>query len=62
VDNSEIDALRMEFGDRLGALELKTDAILAALAEIKLKLGIKPTLGPAYKARGRDGASAARTP
>jgi hypothetical protein len=58
MESAELEAFRTEFGDRLGALEVKVDAILAGLEEIKLKLGIRPTptIAPAPKPRLRDGA------
>jgi hypothetical protein len=61
MESAELEAFRAEFGDRLGALEVRVDAILAGLEEIKLKLGIRPspTVAPAYKTRlARDGAPA----
>jgi len=61
MESAELEAFRTEFGDRLGALEVRVDAVLAGLEEIKLKLGIRPspTLGPAHKTRlVRDGAPA----
>jgi hypothetical protein len=53
VESAELEAFRTEFGDRLGALEVRVDAVLTALEEIKLKLGIRPspTLGPAHNTR-----------
>jgi hypothetical protein len=41
MEPSEIDALRMELGDRLGALEVKVDAVLASLEVIQAKLGVR---------------------
>jgi len=61
MESAELEAFRTEFGDRLGALEVRADAILTALEEIKLKLGIRPspTLGPAHATRMvRDGTPA----
>jgi hypothetical protein len=61
MEPAELEAFRTEFGDRLGALEVKTDAIMTALEEIKLKLGIRPspTLGTAHATRMvRDGTPA----